>query len=270
VVRATRGTRPAKDLAVERAAIEGRRLEEWIDEGDLRAEASGAARRASAPAAATRRIRRDRGLSADARAAVNEQARDPRRADKLVERLAQAHAALDGERFDEARRIGVSLQRELPAVAAVHQVIGLASYRSGRWAQAITALEVAQTLSPTVELLPVLADAYRAKRRWADVDRIWLQVRELSPAQDVMAEARIVAAGAQADRGDLTAALHTMAPTATVPRRVRDHHLRQWYVLADLYDRAGDPVQAVKWFGAVAEHDADFVDVRTRLAALGR
>ena len=69
------------------------------------------------------------------------------------------------------------LLRELPDVAAVHEVLGLAAYRSGRWKQAATALEAAQQLHPTVELLPVLADVYRAQRRWADVERIWEDVR---------------------------------------------------------------------------------------------
>ncbi len=85
-----------------------------------------------------------------------------------------------------------------------------------------------------------------------------------------MAEARIVAAGAEADQGDLQAALRTMSKAAVVPKRVRDHNLRQWYVLADLHDRAGDTLEAARWFRLVAEHDRDFVDVTDRLRALGR
>ena len=63
----------------------------------------------------------------------------------------------------------------------------------------------------------MLADVYRAQRRYDDVERIWAEVRELSPAQDVLAEARIVAAGAQADQGDLAGALRTMGRSADVP-----------------------------------------------------
>jgi tetratricopeptide (TPR) repeat protein len=152
----------------------------------------------------------------------------------------------------------------------VHEVVGLAAYRLGRWKQAVAALESAQALHPTVELLPVLADGYRALRRWEDVDRVWADVRASSPAQEILAEARIVAAGADADRGDLQAALRTMAKAKQMPRRVRDHHLRQWYMLGDLYDRAGDPLEATHWFELVARHDAEFVDVADRLRALGR
>ena len=79
-----------------------------------------------------------------------------------------------------------------------------------------------------------------------------------------------MAAGAKADQGDLKGALQTMARATQVPKRVRDHHLRQWYVLGDLHDRAGDPLEATRWFELVATHDRDFVDVVDRLRSLGR
>jgi tetratricopeptide (TPR) repeat protein len=269
-VRRTRGPRPPRDPDAERLAIEGRSVEQWIDEGALRSEATDAATRAAAGTAKRRRRSRPGQVDAETMAVIRAAARDPRQADKLIERLTQAQDALDRERFDDARRLASPLLRELPGVAAVHEVVGLAAYRSGRWKQAVAELESAQALHPTVELLPVLADAYRALRRWGDVDRIWADVRASSPAHEILAEARIVAAGAEADRGDLQAALRTMAKAKPMPRRVRDHHLRQWYMLGDLYDRAGDPLEAAHWFGLVARHDAEFVDVADRLRALGR
>ena len=118
----------------------------------------------------------------------------------------------------------------------------------------------------------MLADVYRAQRRWADVERIWAEVRGLRRRQEVLAEARIVAAGAQADQGDLAGrAAHDGARARpTVPKRVRDHHLRQWYVLGDLHDRAGDPLEATRWFELVARHDPRLRRRRDRLRALGR
>ncbi len=269
-VRRTRGPRPPRDLDAERQAIEGRTVEQWIDEGSLRAEASEAATRAAAGTPKRRRRNRPGQVDAETVSVIRAAVRDSRHADKLIERLTQAQEALDRERFDDARRLASPLLRELPGVAAVHEVVGLAAYRSGRWKQAVAELEAAQDLHPTVELLPVLADGYRALRRWGDVDRVWADVRAASPAQEILAEARIVAAGADADRGDLQAALRTMAKAKQTPRHVREHHLRQWYVLGDLYDRAGDPLEATHWFELVARHDAEFVDVADRLRALGR
>ena len=107
-------------------------------------------------------------------------------------------------------------------------------------------------------------------RRWTAVDRVWREIREISPAQDILAEGRIVAAGALADQDDLAGAIGVMSSATKRPKRVRDHHLRQWYVLGDLYDRSGDPINARRWFGEVAGHDADFADVADRLRAVGR
>jgi hypothetical protein len=106
--------------------------------------------------------------------------------------------------------------------------------------------------------------------RWTDVDDVWAEIRATSPAHDVMAEGRIVAAGSLADRGDLTGAIDLMSTVSKPPKRVREHHLRQWYVLADLYDRAGDTLAASRWFGEVAANDPSFADVDDRLRALGR
>ncbi|MGI9030588.1 MAG: tetratricopeptide repeat protein, partial [Ilumatobacteraceae bacterium] len=228
--------------------------------------------RAGAPTR-TSAVRRRRSVGPETASAISAEVPDQRRAATLTEQLGQAYAALDRERFDDARRLGTALLRQLPRVAAVHEVVGLAAYRTGRWRQALTELELAQTLEPSVELLPVLADVHRALGHWSDVERIWSDVRGASPTPEVMAEARVVAAGALADRGDLPGALRTMERARTGPtetKRVRDHHLRQWYVLGDLNDRAGDPIEATRWFEVVARHDPDFVDVAQRLRALGR
>jgi len=270
-VKANRAPRPERDPEAERAKIEGRTLDVWIDEGaaeaGVRHEAAGAAARTAGVA---RRRRETRPLDPAIAAQIAHASADRRRADRLVERLAEAQSALDRDRLDEARRLVAPLLKEVPGVAAVHEIAGLVGYRLGRWRDAVRELEAAHALHPRVDSLPVLADSYRALRRWDEVERIWSTVREVSPSQDVLAEARIVVAGAHADRGDLSGALRTMANVSAKPKRVRDHHLRQWYVLGDLNDRAGNTLEATRWFELVAREDAEFVDVLTRLRSLGR
>ncbi|MEX2625763.1 MAG: hypothetical protein WD225_02705, partial [Ilumatobacteraceae bacterium] len=139
-----------------------------------------------------------------------------------------------------------------------------------RWKQAAAALEAARAMRQDVSLLPVLADCHRAVHRWTEVDRIWDAVKAASPPHEVMTEARIVVAGSLADRGRITDAIALLEGAATSPKRIRDHHLRQWYALADLHDRAGDPVAAARWFRAISARDPHFVDVDDRLRALGR
>jgi tetratricopeptide (TPR) repeat protein len=193
---------------------------------------------------------------------------EPKRAAKLGDRLKDAQVALERERYSEAKRIAKSCLKEMSGVAAVHEVIGLSSYRLGQWREGAASLEIARSLRGRVEDLPVLADCYRALRRWNEVDEIWLEIKEASPSHEIMAEARIVVAGAHADRGDLAGALEIMRKAADIPKRVRDHHLRQWYVLGDLYDRAGNVPKAREFFRRVATHDRTFADVNERLAAL--
>ena len=79
---------------------------------------------------------------------------------------------------------------------------------------------------------------------------------------------RIVAAGARADRGDVDGAMRLLEAGATKVRRPRPHHLRVWYALADLYERAGDLPRARELFGRVVRHDPQLADAAERLAAL--
>ncbi len=264
-VNARRAPRPERDPAAERRKIEERTTERWVDEGSIRDTAVAATgRAATAPAR-----RAPQPLDPLVAAALTGELGAERGA-RLSERLAMASEALDRERYDEARRIAASIAKEAPSIAAVQEVLGLASYRLGRYKQAAKALETAHGLHPDPAMLPALADCYRALRRWSAVERVWLEIREVSPPQEIIAEGRIVAAGALADRGDLAGAIEMMEPATKPPKRVRDHHLRQWYVLGDLHDRSGDPIGARRWFGAVAGRDPEFADVEDRLRAVGR
>lgn len=241
-------------------------------DGAVRRAATGAVHRAEAPVGtpAARSTRRsspalDPELATELVESVGKQ-----RGNRLAERLAQASDALDRERFQEAGRIAAAIAKEVPTVAAAHEVAGLAAYRLGRYKQAAKSLVTAQDLHADPALLPVIADCYRAQRRWAAVERVWAELKAASPNHEVMAEGRIVAAGALADRGDLRGALEVMEPATKRPKAIREFHLRQWYVLGDLYDRVGDPISARRWFAMVADVDADFADVEARLRGLGR
>ncbi len=266
-VKARRAPRAPQDPDIERRKIEERTTEQWIDEGSVRREATNAARRAAGDAPSTRRPPKplDPEVAAELSDALGAQ-----RGARLTERLAQASEALDRERFQEARRIATAIAKEAPTVAAAHELVGLADYRLGLYKQAVAALESAQDLHPNPALLPVIADCQRAQGRWQAVDRVWSEIKAASPSHDIMAEGRMVAAGALADQDDLRGALAVMEPATKRPKAVRDFHLRQWYVLADLYDRMGDPISARRWFSTILEHDDDFADVRDRLRSLGR
>ena len=269
-VKERRVPRAPQDPDIERRKIEERTTEQWIDEGSVRREASDAARRARTAESTQAPPRRaPKPLDPEVAAELTE-VLGAQRGARLTERLAQASEALDRERFQEARRIATAIAKEAPSVAAAHELAGLASYRLGLYKQAVSALELAQELHANPALLPVIADCQRAQGRWVAVDRVWAEIRASSPSHEIMAEGRMVAAGALADQGDLRGALELMEPATKRHKVVRDFHLRQWYVVADLYDRTGDPISARRWFSSILEFDDEFGDVRDRLRSLGR
>jgi tetratricopeptide (TPR) repeat protein len=191
------------------------------------------------------------------------------RAPRLEERLASARSAFQGDRYGDARRILTQLAREAPGAPSVRELLGLTNYRLARWRDAARELEAFRLLTGSVAQHPVLADCYRALRRYTEAEALWEELKAASPSAELVAEGRIVAAGTRADRDDVEGAIALMASTDRVPARVRDHHLRSWYVLADLHERSGDLPRARSLFGRIARYDEDFADVAARLAALG-
>jgi tetratricopeptide (TPR) repeat protein len=267
-VKAARGIREPR----QQAAPAPWEREKWVDDGPLRSAARKATERAQRPEAADDSKPRGRRRSLELApeiAEVLERTAPATTAAKYQERLATAADALDRGRFDDARRMVQPVLRDLPGMAFGHEIAGLSLYRTGQWRKAAVELELARHLDRTVNHHAVLADCYRALKRYDMVEQLWLELREGSPAPEFMAEGRIVAAGALADQGDLKGALKLMERAADVPKRVREHHLRQWYVLADLYDRSGDIIKARRFFGMIAEVDAQFADVVDRLRGLG-
>jgi tetratricopeptide (TPR) repeat protein len=242
--------------------------DQWIDEGSVRDAADAATARAGTPPVRVPGRRAARSLDVETLGGL-ERAVGARRSARLADMLAQARDALERDRFEESRRLARTVTREAPDVAEAQEVAGLAAYRLGRWREAVVALEAARAITRSIRNHAVLADSYRAQRKYAQVEELWREVREASPEPAQMAEARIVAAGALADQGDLAGAINVMGPVAT-KRKVREYHLKQWYVLGDLYDRSGDVVRARQLFEMVLAHDPDFADTAQRLRALGR
>jgi hypothetical protein len=280
--------------------------EGWIDEGELRDEAEGAVGRGGAagergrgpqrapgqgrrapggsgrgPQGASSRSRRqaaddwddDRdeghgGGGAEASGKDLRAALGAARGARAEARLREASDAFRRERFEDARRLLRPLAEQAPGVAVVRELYGLTLYRLGRWAQAMRELEAYRTLTGSSDQLPVLADTYRALGRYTDVEELWDELRAASPAAELVAEGRIVAAGALADQGKLDEAIGLLSAGVRPTKRARLHHLRMAYALADLYERAGDLPRARDLFRRVADSEPDFVDVQARIHAL--
>ncbi len=263
-MKAIRGPKVVKDQVAEPAPWE---RERWVDDGPIRQLAEEATARAQSEATSPKR-RSNGELDPEAVAEVEREAGN--RSARYHERLRSAAEALERGRFDDARRMVQPVLRDLPNVAMAHEIAGLAFYSTGQWRKATVELELARQLDRSVKHHAVLADSYRAMRRYDTASELWAELRGASPAPGLMAEGRIVAAGVLADQGDLRGALKVMEPARAVPKKARDHHLRQWYVIADLLDRSGEIIEARRYFSLVAQVDAEFADVMQRLAGLGR
>jgi len=195
-----------------------------------------------------------------------------RQRDNLVRRAEQAIGAYEAGRFQEALRLAKGVLAEAPNVSAITKVAGLAAYRVGKWREAIPHLERYAASTGTTDQTPALMDCYRALGRTNKVAELWSDLRRASPGTDVIAEARIVGAGALADKGDLGGAISllTLGGSSKALRNPAERHIRQWYVLADLYERAGDVPRARELFMRVARAEPDAYDVQSRLESLGR
>lgn len=194
-----------------------------------------------------------------------------RKADRLTERLESARRAFERDRYLESKRILIAVMRDASSVPAVRELYGLTLYRLGEWRAAARELEAFRVSTGDLDQHPVLADCYRALKRHSETEALWNELKEASPDPDIVSEGRIVMAGSLADRGRLRDAIDLLERAVTGKvTRVRERHIRTWYALADLYDRAGDTTKARALFRRVATHDAEFVDVQSRLRTLGR
>ncbi len=191
---------------------------------------------------------------------------------KLAERLAAAARAYERDRYAEAQRLTKSLIDEVPSSVSARELHGLVCYRMGRYREAIRQLEVARDLAGgDLSQLPVIMDCHRAMRHHRRVEQLWDELRAASPDADVLAEGRLVLAADLADRGELDRATKVLVD-AGAGRNLRHpapRHVRQWYVLAELADRAGDLPRARELFRRVVEADPELADAPARLAALG-
>ena len=247
--------------------------ESWQDEGSTRRSSSG-------PRTSSKRSSRfedddDRAMTISIK---NVEAGDANKikeqlgatADRAIERLARSLHAFEAHRYSEARKLIMPLLSQVIGLAIVHEVAGLSMYRLGRWQDAADQLEIARGLKPAeVVNHPVLADCYRALRRYEKVTELWESMKLMSPQAGLLAEGRIVAAGALADQGELQSAVRMMTHGTSDPHKVQEHHLREWYVLADLYDRAGDVASARRLFVKIQSSEPKFADVADRLNTLG-
>jgi tetratricopeptide (TPR) repeat protein len=191
----------------------------------------------------------------------------PGKGDILVKVFADAVAAFVEEDYAEAVRLGEQAKHIALRAAGPREFLGLAYYRSGRYAEAARELAAFRRLSGSTDQNPVLADCYRALEKPAKAVEYCDEVLPSSPPE-IYYEANIVGAGALADMGRLDEAIARLESLDLRPEVAEPHHVRAWYVVADLLERKGRFTQAREWFEAAAAADPDGTDAAERAARL--
>jgi tetratricopeptide (TPR) repeat protein len=248
-----------------------RSREDWVDEGSVRP-----ARKAPSFGPRSKGTGRpQKGGRKEVRALDSvvdqfEKALGSKASPRALKRYDAALQAFEAHRYDDARKILNPMSREYSEVAAVREMLGLCLYRAGQWKRALVEFEASLRLNPDwIFNHAVIADCHRALGEHQMVEKYWQELLEASPHPELMAEGRIVMAGSMADRRQITEALALMEKASGDMNRPSEYHLRQWFVIADLYDKEGNVIKARQFFERIAAIDPGFVDVAERLSTLG-
>ncbi len=188
----------------------------------------------------------------------------------LVERqLNEAARHYAADRYLEAQRLLVRLERLAPGSPPIEELLGLVRYRLGAYAQAARHLEAFVSLTGDLNHGAILMDCARALGDHDSVVQWWRALREASPSKDALVEGRIVWSSHLAEQGDLTRAIAVVREGLARERSSRSlRQLRLRYQLANLLERAGRFAEAREELRRVATVDPTIYDVAERLAHL--
>ena len=142
-------------------------------------------------------------------------------------------------------------------VGVVREACGIAAYRTGRWAEALSELRAARRMTGRDDYLPIMADCERALGR---PDRALALVREANPAdlsRAAQIELRIVESGIRRDQGLPEAALLVLQVPELTSSRIRPWSARLFYAYGDALLAADRPGEARDAFLRAAEADPD-------------
>ncbi|MBB4703350.1 tetratricopeptide repeat protein [Sphaerisporangium siamense] len=179
-------------------------------------------------------------------------------ADKIASHLVAAERALGDDDPGLAYEHAKVARRFAARIGVVREAVGLAAYRAGQYAEALSDLRAARRLTGSDAFLPIMADCERGLGR---PERALDLVR--SPeAERLDREARIelaiVESGARRDLGQHDAAVITLQrlPELRV-QESRPWSARLTFAYADALAQAGHTEAATDWFERAMTFDED-------------
>ncbi|RCG29588.1 tetratricopeptide repeat protein [Sphaerisporangium album] len=179
-------------------------------------------------------------------------------ADKIASHLVAAERALGDDDPELAYEHAKVARRFAARIGVVREAVGLAAYRAGQYAEALSDLRAARRLTGSDEFLPIMADCERGlgrPERALDLVRS-PEAERLDRAGRI--ELAIVESGARRDLGQHDAAVITLQrlPELRVPEP-RPWSARLTFAYADALAQAGHLEAATDWFERAMAFDED-------------
>ena len=188
---------------------------------------------------------------------------------RLALALEEASRQYDKEHFKDAELILRSHIEEYPNIAELHELLGLCSYKVGDFQKAVTHLSLSKKKTKTKEHNHLLMDSHRALGEYRQTEALWKETASAEVPPELLAEARMVMAGAYANQGRYLAGITLLEEVLEqLPKDPQAYEVLETYVLADLYEQAGDFSKARQLFGWVQKQNPNLTDAEERLTAL--
>jgi tetratricopeptide (TPR) repeat protein len=194
--------------------------------------------------------------------------------DRVTADAVARHLVAAGELMDEDPEAALNHARAARAkssrIAAIREAVGIAAYRYGDWAQALSELRAARRMGSKSPLLALIADCERGLGRPERAIELARGEEAAQLSGDGADELRIVVAGARSDLGQLDQALTVLSTPQLDPSRTGSTAARLFYAYADTLLALGRDAEALQWFLRSAAADVDGVtDAEDRAGELG-
>jgi tetratricopeptide (TPR) repeat protein len=168
-----------------------------------------------------------------------------------------------------AYRHAQAARRLAARVGIVRETAGIAAYRAGQWADALTELRAARRLTGRESYLPLMADSERALGRLDRALELVTGPESRDVDQATAIELRIVESGIRRDQGLSEAAVVALQIPELTNGRAGTETVRLFYAYADALLDAGREDEARDWFARAAAADVnDETDAAERLEQL--
>ena len=186
-----------------------------------------------------------------------------------LEALGAASEALADGKYHSAVKHGNRAKALSPQDATVRETIGIAAYRMGDWATALSELRAFRRMQGDTTHLPVEMDVLRAQNRPKDVESAWSELQRRGGHGLVMNEGRVVYASFLLDEGRADEAWKVVEPKR-IEKEPNEAHLRLYFVAARVAAARGDTSTARRLADTIVTNDPSFPGYESLEAEIAR